>query len=155
MNNNDVFRRIRYIFGYNDVQSIGIFALEECKVTRNQVCSWLKKEKDEGYVEMPDVELARFLNGIITVKRGKKGDKPNVAESMLTNNVILRKLRIALNLRDEDMIEIFMLADMKISKPELSAFFRSPDKSQYRLCKDQFLRNFLFGMQKKYQTLAR
>ena len=38
---------------------------------------------------------------------------------------------------------------MQVSKPELSAFFRSPDKSQYRLCKDQFLRNFLYGMQEK------
>ena len=58
-------------------------------------------------------------------------------------------------MRDEDMIETFLLADMPISKHELSAFFRSPGKSQYRICKDQFLRNFLFGIQKKYRTFGK
>ena len=69
----------------------------------------------------------------------------------MNNNTIFRKLRIALNLKDEDILEILKLVDIEISKHELSAFFRKPGQSQYRECKDQILRNFLRGMQMKYR----
>jgi uncharacterized protein YehS (DUF1456 family) len=94
--------------------------------------------------------MAIFLNGFINEKRGKKEGVQPEPEKRLNNNIILRKLKIALNLKDEDILEILMLADLRISKHELSAFFRNPNQEQYRLCKDQVLRNFLFGMQKKY-----
>jgi uncharacterized protein YehS (DUF1456 family) len=101
-------------------------------------------------MDLKDQELALFLNAFINHKRGKKEGEQPVAEKHLTNNAILRKLKIALNLRDEDMLAILMLADLRISKHELSAFFRNPNQSQYRLCNDQILRNFLFGLQVKY-----
>ena len=72
-------------------------------------------------------------------------------EKTLNNNLILRKIKIALALRDDDMVDILKLADLKVSKHEISALFRKETQSQYRQCKDQFLRNFLFGMQKKYR----
>ena len=72
-------------------------------------------------------------------------------EELLSNNLILRKLKIALNLKDVDMIEIFQLVNVRISKHELSAFFRREDQAQYRECLDQYLRNFLKGMQVKYR----
>ena len=65
--------------------------------------------------------------------------------------MIFRKLKIALNLKDEDILEILKLVDLRIGKHELSAFFRNPSQSQYRPCQDQFLRNFLHGMQLKYR----
>ncbi len=61
------------------------------------------------------------------------------------------KLKIALNLKADDVLEIMNLADLRISKHELSAFFRRPDHKHYRDCKDQILRNFLHGMQLKYR----
>jgi uncharacterized protein YehS (DUF1456 family) len=83
--------------------------------------------------------------------RGKKeGPQPD-AENKLTNNIILRKLTIALNLQAEDTLEILDLADLRLSKHELSAFFRRPEHKHYRVCKDQVLRNFLFGMQLMYR----
>ena len=151
MENNDIIRRIRYSFDFNDSKMIEIFALGDSKVTRTQVSSWLKKDIDPGYVALSDFQLAIFLNGLITKKRGKKeGPKP-IPEKELNNNIIFRKLRIALNLKDSDILEILKLADIKISKHELSAFFRKPGQSQYRECKDQILRNFLRGMQMKYR----
>jgi uncharacterized protein YehS (DUF1456 family) len=67
-----------------------------------------------------------------------------------TRDVVFRKLKIALDLKAEDILEILDLSDMHISKHELSAFFRNPDQDQYRPCKDQILRNFLHGMQMRY-----
>jgi uncharacterized protein YehS (DUF1456 family) len=110
----------------------------------------LKKDDDPAYQECSDAQLAAFLNGFIIDKRGKKEGPQPVPETVLTNNVILMKLRIALNLRAEDVLEIMGLADMPISKHELSAFSRKPDHKHYRECKDQMLRNFLKGMQVKY-----
>ncbi len=151
MDNNDILRRIRYSFDFNDSKMIEIFALGDSKVTRAQISSWLKKDIDPGYVSLSDFQLAIFLNGLIIEKRGKKeGPKP-IPERELNNNIIFRKLRIALNLKDDDILAILKLPGIEISKHELSAFFRKPGQSQYRECKDQILRNFLRGMQMKYR----
>ncbi len=64
----------------------------------------------------------------------------------LTNNDIIKKLRVALKLRDDDIVEILKLVDFKISKSELGAFFRSEDHPKYMELKDQILRNFLNGL---------
>lgn len=151
MTNNDIIRRIRYIFDYNDSKMIGIFSLVDYQVTREQISNWLKKEDEPEYVGILDKDLASFLNGMIIDKRGKKEGPLPVAEKRLNNNQILRKLRIALNFKDGDMLEILDLANLRVSKHELSAFFRKPTQSQYRVCKDQFLRNFLQGLQMRYR----
>ena len=96
--------------------------------------------------------LATFLNGLIIDKRGKKDGPQPKPEKTLNNNIILRKLKIALHLTDTDMLDIFHLVDFEISRHEINAFFRKPGQSQYRLCKDQFLRNFLYGLQEKYRN---
>jgi uncharacterized protein YehS (DUF1456 family) len=151
MTNNDIIRRIRYIFDYNDSKMIGIFSLVDYQVTREQISSWLKKEDEPEYIGILDKDLASFLNGMIIDKRGKKEGPLPVAEKRLNNNQILRKLRIALDFKDDDMLEILDLANLRISKHELSAFFRKSTQSQYRVCKDQFLRNFLQGLQMRYR----
>lgn len=150
MDNNDILRRIRYTFNYNDSQMIQIFALADEQVTRVQISDWLKKDDDPAFVRIYDVYLATFLNGLINDKRGKKEGIQPKPEKKINNNIVLRKLKIALNLKDDDMLEIFALADIRLSKHELSAFFRNPNQNQYKPCKDQFLRNFLNGMQIKY-----
>ncbi|MDB4261608.1 DUF1456 family protein, partial [bacterium] len=70
-------------------------------------------------------------------------------EDALTNNLILRKLKIALELQSEDIIDILKLAELELSASELSSFFRKPGHRNYRACKDQVLRNFLMGLQIK------
>ena len=151
MTNNDVLRRLRYTFAYNDDKMIKIFAAAESEVTRAQISSWLKKEEDSDYINCTDVQLATFLNGLINTNRGKReGDQP-VPEKKINNNIVFRKLKIALDLRDEDILEILLLADLRISRHELSAFFRRPDHKHFRQCKDQVLRNFLHGVQLMYR----
>ncbi|MFT4761441.1 MAG: hypothetical protein ACI9XO_004028 [Paraglaciecola sp.] len=149
MNNNDIFRRLRYTFDWKDSQVIALFALADLEVTREEISNWLKKEEDEDFKSLHDIKLATFLNGFINLKRGKReGEQPR-PEKRLTNNMVFRKLRIALNMRDDDIMEIFKLVRIRVSKHELSALFRKPGQSQYRECKDQFLRNFLMGLQQK------
>lgn len=65
---------------------------------------------------------------------------------MLTNNDILKKLRVALYLKDTDILDILKLADFEVSKTELSALFRAPEDERYMECGDQLLRRFLDGL---------
>jgi len=151
MTNNDILRRIRYVFDFSDSKMMAIFDCTGHPATRGQISDWLKKEDDPAFQECSDTCLAIFLNGLINVKRGKKQGAQPEPEKQLTNNIIFMKLKIALNLKAEDVLEIMALADLKISKHELSAFFRKPGNRHYRKCKDQILRNFLKGMQLKYR----
>lgn len=64
----------------------------------------------------------------------------------MTNNDIFKKLRVALMLRDDEIVEILSKVDFKITKSELGAFFRKEDHPNYRECGDQILRNFLNGL---------
>lgn len=151
MINNDVLRRIRYVFDFNDTKMASIFALADYEMTREQVCNLLKTDEDPSFQECSDTQLALFLNGLIVDKRGKKEGSQPEPEKRLTNNIILVKLKIALNLKSDDILEILLLAQLYISKHELSSFFRKPGHKHYRVCKDQILRNFLQGMQLKYR----
>jgi uncharacterized protein YehS (DUF1456 family) len=132
MINNDILRRLRYTFDFNDDKMIALFALADYEVTRTEISDWLKKDDDPEWKSLHDKHLAIFLNGFINDRRGKKEGEQPKPEKTLTNNIILRKLKIALNMTDDDMLEILVLAN-------------------YRLCKDQVLRNFLMGLQLKFK----
>ncbi|MCI5164342.1 MAG: DUF1456 family protein [Candidatus Electrothrix sp. AX5] len=155
MTNNDILRRIRYTFSFNDSRIIALFAAGGQQVTRKQISDWLKKEDDPAFTTCNDKQMATFLNGLINYKRGKKEGPQPQPEKRLTNNIILLKLKIALNLKAEDILKIMELAEFPMGKPELSAFFRKPGHTHYRACKDQILRNFLKGMQLKYHLVAK
>lgn len=151
MTNNDVLRRIRYIFDLSDSKMIAIFGQADEEVTREQVSDWLKKDDDPAFKNCSDTTLAIFLNGFINEKRGKREGEQPKPEKRLNNNIIFTKLKIALNLKAEEIIEILALAGFHIGKHELSAFFRRPNHKHYRECKDQILRNFLKGIQLKFR----
>lgn len=151
MTNNDILRRVRYTFDLKDNVMTEIFSLAELNVTEEQVNGWLKKEEDDSFIKLSDTELAIFLNGLINLKRGKREGEQPQPEKHLSNNMVFQKLRIALNLKAEDILDILQLADFRLSKHELSAFFRKPDNKHYRECKDQILRNFLLGVQQKFR----
>jgi uncharacterized protein YehS (DUF1456 family) len=152
MINNDVLRRIRYVFDYADVKMLAIFAEAGATIDRETLSDWLRKEEDPDFSDCSDKNLAYFLNGLIVEKRGKRDGPTPEPESHLTNNMILMKLKIAFNLQADDMIEILSMSKMKISKHELSALFRKPGHKHYRECMDQLLRNFISGITKKYRT---
>jgi len=144
MNNNDLLRRLRYLFHLNEIQIVALFKLVGHEVSEAEVKDWLEKEEEEdSSKEMTDKEMATFLNGLIIEKRGRREGPLPEPEDHLTNNIILRKLRIALNLKSDDILDLFASIDKDISKHELSAFFRNPDNRSYQPMLDQYLRNFL------------
>ncbi|MCF7821390.1 MAG: DUF1456 family protein [Mariprofundaceae bacterium] len=152
MTNNDILRRIRYAFDFDDSKMIVLFGAADLDVTREQVSAWLKKDDDPALVELGHSELATFLNGLINDKRGRREGLQPKPEKHLNNNIVFRKLRIALNLKDDEIIEIITLAGRRLGKAELSAFFRKPDHKHYRACLDQVLRNFLTGISLKQRA---
>lgn len=147
MTHNDVMRRVRFIGNYSDQNVVALFKHTEVEVTAAEVQAWLKREDDPELIELSSIQLASFLNGLIIEKRGKREGPPPVPESRLTNNLILKKLKIAYNLTSEDMLALFASVDVPVSPHELSAFMRKPDHRHYRPLLDQFLRNFLRGLQ--------
>lgn len=152
MTNNDILRRVRYIFDFNDDKMIALFASADCKVTRSEISDWMKQEEDPAFKKLNDKQLATFLNGLINDKRGKREGPQPVPEKDLSNNAIFMKLKIALNMQAEDILEVMDLSDFRMSKHELSAFFRKVGHKHYRECKDQILRVFLKGLQMKYRN---
>lgn len=152
MTPNDLLRRLRYAFDFKDSTMLEIFKLAEHEIEPATLMAFLKKEDEVGYVECSNQVLESFLDGLIFYKRGKQGSLPKKPTSQLTNNDILKKLRIALEFKENDMLGTFKLADLEVSKSELTALFRKEGHRKYKECGDQFLRNFLTGLTNRYRT---
>jgi uncharacterized protein YehS (DUF1456 family) len=149
MNNNDVLRSIRHVLNLSDTNIVDIFNLAQHKIDQATVSSFLKEEDEAGYIECTYNLLILFLDGLITRRRGKSDAKsadPKGIFPPLTNNIILKKLRIAFDLKEDDFIELMSLANYETSKNELSAIFRKPGHKHYRECSDEFLMGFLVGL---------
>lgn len=151
MTYNDILRRIRYTFDCSDDEMMELFTLGDLSVTREQISNWLKKDDDDDYKSLGDEQLASFLNGLIINNRGQREGVKPPAEKKLTNNIIFRKLKIALDFKDDDILELLETVDFRLSRHELSAFFRKSTHKHYRECKDQILRNFLNALQNQYR----
>lgn len=151
MNNNDIMRRLRYTFDLRDSAMVEIFAAADHPVTQEQVVNWLRKEDDPAYCAAADTDLALFLNGLINTRRGRREGEQPQPEKRLSNNMVFMKLKIALNMTSDDILHTLQSVGFPLSKHELSAFFRKPDNKHYRECKDQILRNFLLGIQRRFR----
>jgi uncharacterized protein YehS (DUF1456 family) len=108
--------------------------------------AYIKSEDEPGYEPCPQKTMSQFLNGLIYFKRGKDETRPALQDELPTNNVVIKKLRVAFELKDDDILTFLTKAGFSISKTELSAFFRKEGHHNYRQVGDQFLRNFLKGL---------
>jgi len=154
MINNDILRRLRYALNISNSDMAEIFSHSGYEISEGHILDLLKKEEDEGYTVCSDKLLCLFLDGLVIHKRGRKEGEVPVAvkpSARLTNNDILKKIRVALNYKDDDMMEIFRLAESDISKPELSALFRKNNHKNFKLCKDQLMKAFLKGLTAKFR----
>jgi uncharacterized protein YehS (DUF1456 family) len=166
MDNNDVLIRLRYALDIKDTDMVEIFKAGGIALTIEEVRRMLIKSKDSCNVEVEtqdeteenlickNSELESFLNGFIIFKRGTKEQKPGEAEKPVLaitnnqnmNNIMLKKLKIALSLTSEDMLDIFNEAGLNVTKGELSALFRKEGHKHYKECGDKYFRNFLKGL---------
>lgn len=147
MTNNDVLRHMQKIFDLDVAGIRDVFAQTEQVVSSEDVAAWLQAG-DEA--PLSDVLLATFLNGLINDQRGKKDGPQPVPEETINNNIIFRKLKIALDLQADDILEILESAGVTLSKHALSAFFRKPGHKHYRACRDEVLQAFLSGVQLRF-----
>lgn len=156
MTNNDFLRRLRYALNIKDNVMVQIFKKGNIVLTREDVIDYLKKDIDEGFKKLNNNDLIAFLDGLIIQKRGKREDGTPVPQVKVTknnlNNILLRKLRIALSFKSYDMIKIFKLGGVEISEGELSALFRSEDHKNYKECGDKYIRVFLKGLTEFYRN---
>lgn len=149
MINNDVLRSIRYMLDLGDNKVVEIIRLADSgfAIEKEDVCAFLSKEDEPGHVACSDRVMAHFLDGLVIHRRGRdESMPPRPVEKRVNNNVVLKKLRVAFELKDVDMHQAFADAGFPVSKPELSALFRQPGHKNFRLCGDQMLRNFLKGL---------
>jgi uncharacterized protein YehS (DUF1456 family) len=145
-------RRVRYIFDFSDQLMLSIFKFGGYEGSEAELATWFAHEGAAEFVLCEDSIHARFLNGLIIKNRGSKdGDDIPEPETVLSNNMVLRKLKIALNLQADDLLEMLKLKNITLSKHELSALFRRPEHKNYRECLDQLLTNFLDGMEEHYR----
>ena len=148
MNNNDVLRRLRFALSLSEQQMSAIFALAGVTITPAEISPLMGREDDERTVICLDDLLGAFLDGLIIDRRGppRDGNAPRQVQAELTNNDIIKKVRIALKLQEKDMLSILREGGQPISKNELSALFRKPGHKHYRVCGNQLLRAFLRGL---------
>ena len=168
MNNNDLLIRLRYALNLRDVQIQEIFKLGGVTLSLDEVKQVLTKsevfEDAEQEVTQPESlsctnkMLDAFLNGFITYKRGPQENKSTQAPAPVTmikrnnvNNIFLKKVKIALALTSEDILEILSLSGVVISKSELSAVLRKEGQKNYKECGDRYIRNFLKGLAIKHR----
>ncbi len=151
MNHNDILRRLRYALSLDDQATLNLFKLADHEMDPEYLSAMMKHEQEKGFLPCRDKTLSLFLDGLIYSKRGKQGE-PEPLTKQLSNNEILRKIRIAMKYRDEDIIALLQQAEFRISKGELSALFRKPDHRNYKECGDQLLRNLIKGMTLRYRA---
>ncbi|MCM3711509.1 DUF1456 family protein [Sporosarcina luteola] len=163
MNNNDILIRLRYALDFTNTEMVDIFKLGGVEVTKEDVLLLLTKSNDdetenEEQMKCTNQMLDSFLNGLIIYKRGKQEPKPGQAPAVSAmtnesvNNLLLKKVKIALALTSEDMLEILENAGVTISKGELSAVLRKEGHKNYKPCLDRYARNFLKGLAMKYRA---
>lgn len=149
MINNDTLRAVRYMLDLSDPKVVEIIQLvrADFPIDKTEVQALTKKEGEPGFRECGDSTLAHFLDGLILHLRGRDESKPpRPVEKHMNNNVVLKKLRVAFELKDVDMHAIFESVGIELGKPELNALFRDRSHKNYRVCGDQLLRNFLRGL---------
>lgn len=157
MTNNDILRRFRYALDISNAAMIDIFRQSGHEIDQPALIALLKKEGEAGCRECTPMLMTHFLDGLIIQRRGRREPAAGTAAvetGELTNNAILKKVRIALDLKEDDMIAIMQLASVTISKSELSALFRAPGHKNFKACGDQFLRNFLKGLTIRHRPAA-
>ena len=166
MDNNDILIRLRYALDLKNTEMVEIFNLGGVDVTKEDVLKILTRTPDEEdedtvhadeHISCSNNMLDSFLNGFITFKRGKQDPKPGqappapVQSNQNMYNVLLKKVKIALSLTSEEMLEVFDDGGIRVSKAELGALLRKKGHKNYKPCKENFARKFLRGLTVQYR----
>jgi uncharacterized protein YehS (DUF1456 family) len=152
MTNNEVMKSVRYTLEIKNKDVVKVIKAGGVELTVLDVVDLLKNEEDEGFAPCPAETIHAFLDGLILERRGPSdGPAKKFSTAQINNNMVLRKLRIAFEMRDTDMIATMEGVGFSVSKGEISALFRAPAHKHFMQCGDQFLRNFLKGLTHRFR----
>ncbi len=144
MHNNDILRSLRFLLKINNAKIAELCKLSGHSIAVEEIECFSKDETDSRYLQCSNKTMAHFLDGMIIWKRGKDESRPPIPlDTSISNNSVLKKLRVAFQLKEEDLIAIMNESGLPFGKSEISAFLRKKDHRNYRDCGDQVLRNFL------------
>jgi len=151
INTNEILYRIQKALNLTTEEMLEAYKLEDYKMEASHLESLLKRRLDDGFTVASYEELGVFLDGFVTLKRGPSPKKTNDDEVVeLTNNLILKKLRIAMELKEAETEIIFGLADIELSKQQLASLFRKESHKNFKACSDELLMAFLDGLDEFY-----
>lgn len=151
MTNNDVIRSLSFTLELSNKKIAEIFALGGKEIPVEAIEFFFKDEEAPDYVRCDDFEMSHFLDGLIYFRRGKDESRPpQPFEIPVSNNLILKKLRVAFTLKEPDMHEVLEKGGYNMGRAELSAFLRAKGTPNYREMGDQALRYFLKGLTVKF-----
>ena len=140
-------RTMRYMLQMNSANVADICLSVGCLVTKDEIHDFLRNEEDPLYQPCPEEVAAYFLDGLIQLKRGKDESRPvPPIELPFSNNLVVKKLRVAFQLREEDILALIQSTGFEFGKAQLSAILRKKGHPNYRECQDQVLRYFLKGL---------
>jgi len=151
MNTNDILYKITKALSLSKDDILEIYKLEDYNISREHLDSLLKRKYDKDFQLCSYEELGIFLDGLISFKRGgsqKRASDDEVVE--LNNNLILKKLRVALELKEFEIDLIFKLVDIELTKQQIKSLFRNPSHKNFKLCSDELLNQFLDGLDEFY-----
>ncbi|MBT8348738.1 MAG: DUF1456 family protein [Sulfurovum sp.] len=148
---NEILYRIHKALNLTTEEILEAYKLEAYTMDASHLESILKRHQDDGFTAATYEELGLFLDGLVTLKRGPSPKKTNENEAVeLTNNLILKKLRIALELKEAETEIIFGLADVELTKQQLASLFRKEGHKNFKECSDELLMSFLDGLNEFY-----
>ena len=147
MTTNQILKKLQTLLDADVQKMHHIFLLGDYTLSTQRVTGYLSPEGDKAFLDCGYEALGHFLDGLIVYKRGPSDKKKSLEEvTQLDNNLILKKLRIAYELKEVDLYAIFHAVEIDISKTELNALFRKVGHKNYRTCPNSILELFLDGL---------
>ncbi|NEW60773.1 DUF1456 family protein [Sulfurovum sp. bin170] len=145
---NDILFKIKTALSLDNETIIKAYALTEYEMGKERLANILKRRQDKGYEEATYEELGIFLDGFVILKRGPSPKAKSDEAVALSNNLMLKKLRIALELKEPELVTLFALADVNLTKRQVGSLFRSEGHKNFKSCSDELFIAFLEGLDK-------
>ena len=149
MRTNAIFRKLVQSLLLDTQQIQALFAPADIDLSEKDVANLLKTDYQPGFTAMPDYILLTFLNNLIEQQRGKKTDvEVDVIHkhAKISNNDVLKKLRIAFVLHEQDLRDALKLVTIELTKSDLAALFRKAGHEHYKACDDELVLDFIEGI---------
>ena len=151
MQTNDILFKITKALSLEVKEIIEAYKLASYEMSEERVINILKRRQDKGFEEATFEELGVFLDGLVRLKRGMSEKEINEDEIVeLTNNLILKKIRVAMELKEAELVILFALAEVDITKRQIGSLFRKEGGKNFKACSDELLNAFLYGLDEFY-----